>query len=150
MVANNLVRSLFWHLTLQSDSRHGAPCSWVSATPAASPTPTRAPAQRAEDRASSGGTCCKCFLPTRCPHEGSGFSRGSPDTAVLRNMGQGWHGWLLSIWKMRCRSARGVGRNFADGAEAGFLFRTFFYFIFKYKSIMLYSLVLRPVESKVS
>lgn len=87
--------SAIWHKacfdvwTLQSDSWNGAPHSRVSMTPAASPTPTPAQAQRAEDQASSGGTCCKFFLPTRRPHEGSHVSGASPDTTVLRNMGQG-------------------------------------------------------------
>lgn len=87
--------SAIWHKacfdvwTFQSDGWYGAPRSRVSMTPAASPTPTPAQAQRAEDQASSGGTCCKFFLPTRRPHEGSHVSGASPDTTVLRNMGQG-------------------------------------------------------------
>lgn len=58
-------------------------------TPVASPTPTHAQAQRAEDQTSSGGTCCNFFLPTRSPHEGSHVRRGSPDTTILKNMGRG-------------------------------------------------------------
>lgn len=61
-------------------------------TPAASQTPTSVQAQRAEDQASSGGTCCKFFLPTRRPHEESHDSGDSLDTTILRNMGQGWCG----------------------------------------------------------
>lgn len=44
MVDFNLVQGLFWRL--KSDSWYGTPCSRVSMTPAASPTPTLAQAQR--------------------------------------------------------------------------------------------------------
>lgn len=79
-------------------------------TPAASPTPTPVQAQRAEDQASSGGTCCNFFQPTRRPHERSHVSGGSPGTAVLRNMGQGGAGWGLG--RLADVSARRQG---ADG-----------------------------------
>ena len=123
--------SAIWHKacfdvwTFQSDGRYGAPRSRVSMTPAASPTPTPAQAQRAEDQASSGGTCCKFFLPTRRPHEGSHVSGASPDTTVFRNMGQGRPGLGARAFG-RCVGKEPMGgveqRNFADGAEAKCLF----------------------------
>lgn len=89
MVKYNLVQALFWRL--HPPVRQLVWCSLLSVnmTPAASHTPTPPQAQRAEVQASSGGTCCKFFLPTRRPHEGSHDSGDSLDTTILRNMGQG-------------------------------------------------------------
>lgn len=93
---------------LQSVGWYGAPRSWVSLTPAASPTPTPASTQRPEDYASSGGTCCKFFQPTRRPHEGSPVSRDSPDTTVLK-YGALWSSGLAHLADALDRHQRANG-----------------------------------------
>lgn len=60
---------------------------------------------KAEDQTSLDGTCCNFFLPTRSPHEGSHVRRVSPDTIILKNMGQGWCSFGgLTVWQGHRRS----------------------------------------------
>lgn len=100
--------SIIWYkpcfdfCTLQSDSRYGAPCSWVSVTPVVSPTPTPAQAQRAEDQASSGGTCCKFFSAHASSTWRIARQQGLPRYHHLK---EHWAGATrvggLNVWQMR-------------------------------------------------
>lgn len=118
--------------TLQSDSRYGAPCSRVSVTPVASPTPTPAQAQRAADQASSGGTCCKFFSAHASSTWRIARQRGLPRYHRLKEYGTGaaqvgglerladaasgapWSRWAES----------NCAENFADRADAKLFFGT--------------------------
>lgn len=107
MVAYYLVQALFWHRRPPvRRSVWRAPLSGQRDPCGLSHSHSNSGTKGLEDQASSDGTCCKFFLPTRRPHEGSHVSRGSPDTAILRNMEQGVEGADAglggpSVWQMR-------------------------------------------------